>query len=675
MKDNNPADNLAWRVIWRQLISSVGSQARMLRRSMLALLLAAFMQGIAFACLYPIIDALLRGDAPQLLNWAMAFSVAAIVTLVLRWYGLGFEYRGHLAQATHELRLRLGEQLRRVPLEKLQRGRAGEMNALLLGSVDENLNYVIAIANILLLTIVTPLTASLATLWIDWRLGLVMLLIFPLLVPFYYWRRPAMRRQMQTLGEAHQRLSGDIVEFAQGMMVLRTCGSDADKSRALLAHFNALENLQTRTHRQGAGATMLIASVVELGLQVVVLSGIVWVVTGTLNLAFLIAAVAMIMRFAEPMAMFISYTSVVELIASALQRIEQFMAIAPLPVAEQSEMPERYDIRFDNVSYRYEEGDGHALNHVSLTFPAASMSALVGASGAGKTTVTKLLMRYADPQQGQISIGGVDIRRLTPERYDIRFDNVSYRYEEGDGHALNHVSLTFPAASMSALVGASGAGKTTVTKLLMRYADPQQGQISIGGVDIRRLTPEQLNSLISVVFQDVWLFDDTLLANIRIARPQATRQEVEEAARAAQCLEFISRLPQGWLTPMGEMGGQLSGGERQRISIARALLKNAPVVILDEPTAALDIESELAVQKAIDNLVHNRTVIIIAHRLSTIAGAGNILVMEEGQVVEQGTHAQLLSHHGRYQALWQAQMAARVWRDDGGSASGEWVHE
>ena len=411
MKDTNPADNLAWRAIWRQLISSVGSQAGTLRRSLVALLLAALMQGIAFACLYPIVDALLRNEASRLLHWALAFSIAALVTLALRWYGLGFEYRGHLAQATHELRLRLGAQLRRVPLERLQRGRAGETNALLLGSVDENLNYVIAIANILLLTIVTPLTASLATLWIDWRLGLVMLLIFPLLAPFYYWRRPAMRRQMQTLGEAHQRLSGDIVEFAQGMMVLRACGSDADKSRALRDHFNALENLQTRTHRQSAGATMLIAGVVELGLQVVVLCGIIWVVTGTLNLAFLIAAAAMIMRFAEPMAMFISYTSVVELIASALQRIEQFMAIAPLPVAERGEMPECYDIRFDNIHYRYDDSGDPALNDLSLTFPAASMSALVGASGAGKTTVSKLLMRYADPQQGRISIGGVDIRR------------------------------------------------------------------------------------------------------------------------------------------------------------------------------------------------------------------------------------------------------------------------
>ncbi|MBF1994931.1 ABC transporter ATP-binding protein [Serratia symbiotica] len=597
---NNRATNLAWREIWRQLVRSVGSEAGALRRRMLALLLAAVMQGGAFACLYPIIDAVLPGDVALLRDWAIIFSVTTLLTLALRWYGLGFEYCGHLAQATYELRLRLGEQLRKMPLERLQRARAGEMDALLLGSVDENLNYVTAISNILLLTIVTPLTASLITLWIDWRLGLVMLLIFPLLVPFYYWRRPAMRRQMQTLGEAHQRISGDIVEFAQGMAVLRTSDKDADKSAALQDHFTLLEQCQTESHRRGTGATMLIASVVELGLQAVVLAGIVWVVSGTLHVAFLIAAAVMITRFAEPMAMFISYTAVVELIADALQRIERLMAVSPLPVVQQSDKPDGYAITFENVSFCY----------------------------AGCA-----------------------------------------------GHSLNAVSLTFPVSSISALVGVSGAGKTTVSKLLMRYADPQQGRICIGGVDIRHLTSSQLNSLISVVFQDVWLFDDTLLANIRIARPEATFQEVEDAARAAQCLDFITHLPQGWQTPMGEMGGQLSGGERQRISIARALLKNAPIVILDEPTAALDIESELAVQQAIDNLVRHRTVIIIAHRLSTIVRAGNILVMEGGQVIEQGTHSQLLTREGRYQALWRAQMAVRLWREGEASALGGWVNE
>lgn len=586
---NNASENLAWRAIWRQLVLRVGSQAGILRRSVLALMLAALTQGVAFACLYPTIDALLKSDLAQLRDWGLIFSAATVLTLALRWYGQGFEYRGHLAQATHELRLILGVQLRKVPLAHLQRSRAGEMNGLLLGSVDENLNYAIAIINILFLAIITPLTASLITVWIDWRLGLLMLLIFPLLVPFYYWRRPAMRRQMQTLGAAHQRLNGDIVEFAQGMSVLRSCGNDSDKSQALQAHFEELERFQTLAHRQGAGATMFIASIVELGLQAVVLCAAVWVVSGTLNLAFLIAAAAMIMRFAEPMAMFISYTALVELIASALKRIEAFMAIKPLPVRASAALPERYDITFDNVSYGYDSAKGNTL----------------------------------------------------------------------DG-----VSLTFPVNKMSALVGSSGAGKTTITKLLMRYADPQQGEIRIGGVDIRDLTSRQLNSLISVVFQDVWLFNDTLLANMLIARPDATLQEVEDAARDAQCFDFISRLPQGWQTPMGEMGGQLSGGERQRISIARALLKNAPIVILDEPTAALDIESELAVQKAIDRLVADRTVIIIAHRLSTIAGADNIVVMEQGRVVEQGTHAQLLAREERYSTLWRLQMEARVWRVD-----------
>ncbi|UUE98178.1 ATP-binding cassette domain-containing protein [Xanthomonas hortorum pv. pelargonii] len=177
----------------------------------------------------------------------------------------------------------------------------------------------------------------------------------------------------------------------------------------------------------------------------------------------------------------------------------------------------------------------------------------------------------------------------------MRFEQVCFHYaDDPNSAALMHFSATLPAQAMTALVGPSGSGKTTVARLLLRHADPQAGSITIGGIDIRRMSPEVLNALVSVVFQDVHLFDDTVLANIRMGRPDADDAQVRAAAAAAQCLDFIERLPQGWNTRLGEIGDRLSGGERQRISIARALLKDAPIVVLDEPTAALDTESELA---------------------------------------------------------------------------------
>jgi ATP-binding cassette, subfamily B, bacterial IrtB/YbtQ len=257
----------------------------------------------------------------------------------------------------------------------------------------------------------------------------------------------------------------------------------------------------------------------------------------------------------------------------------------------------------------------------------------------------------------------------TLDRYDVTFDHVTFRYTGQPTPVLNNISCHLPERSFTALVGPSGSGKTTLTRLVSRYADVQSGSIQIGGIDIRNLEPAELMRNISVVFQDVYLFDDSVLNNIRLAKPNASDAEVEAAAQAANCHVFITRLPQGYHTPIGEIGGALSGGERQRISIARAILKDAPIVILDEPTSALDTESELMVQKAIDQLVQNKTVIVIAHRLSTIVAADQILVLEQGQIVEQGTHQTLLAPgmpeqgiKGRYASLWAAQQATRHWR-------------
>ncbi len=308
---------------------------------------------------------------------------------------------------------------------------------------------------------------------------------------------------------------------------MRTARAAGEKARRLHAGFETLERIRTTAHRNSAKPNGVVTSVVETGLLLILAAGVVWVVEGTLDVATLAAVFIIVARFSEPLSTFVMYTAILELIETALERIEDLLAITPLPVLESAPRPNRYDVRFDNVTFQYAQAD-------------------------------------------------------------------------------------------------------------------------------------ELNAMISVVFQDVYLFDDTVLANIRMARRDASDAEVEAVARTAHCLEFIQRLPQGWHTRLGDIGANLSGSERQRISIARALLKDAPIVILDEPTAALDSENEVAVQRAIDTLVRNKTVIVIAHRLSTIVGADRILVFDDGCLVEQGQHDDLLARAGRYRALWVAAMARAV---------------
>ena len=249
---------------------------------------------------------------------------------------------------------------------------------------------------------------------------------------------------------------------------------------------------------------------------------------------------------------------------------------------------------------------------------------------------------------------------LTNKGCDITFDHVGFAYKSGET-VLSDVSFTAKQGEVTALVGPSGGGKTTVSRLAVRFWDNQKGKITVGGMDISKIDPEKLMTLYSIVFQDVTLFNNTIMENIRLGRKGATDEEVLAAAHLANCDEFAEKLPDKWNTDIGENGCELSGGERQRISIARAFLKDAPIILLDEATASLDVENETAIQTALSRLIRNKTVLVIAHRMRTVAGADKIVVLSDGIVAEQGAPEELLNKNGIFKRMADLQLQGQNW--------------
>ncbi|PIE26074.1 MAG: ABC transporter ATP-binding protein/permease [Micrococcales bacterium] len=570
----------------RNMLAATGSKAHLARTSLWCAVAAAVAQGLAYALLFPLFTALFARDFRTAWITLAGIGILMVFDGAARWGEGRLEWRIY-CEAAEETRVRLGEQLKRIPLQQLSARSSGDLNMVLTSNVQD----VVAIAGglyaIVINTLVAPVVTIIATFFIDWRLALALLVIFPAATPLYRSLRQLAGRENRISAAAHADTASHIVEYTQGLAVLRATRQVGASAQRLQDSMQRLRQAQAKGTSLSTWPSILISTVVQVGIVAVTALAVWFLFEDSLDLATVFAIIAISVRFSEPLAMFANMAAVFDFMESALERITELLGIAPLPTLARDE---------------------------------------------------------------------------TDTTASVQFQNVSFAYEGNDAPVLKGFSCTIPPHSLTALVGSSGSGKTTITRLLTRYADPQQGTVRIGGVDIRGMSQAELMRQVSVVFQDVYLFDDTIAENIRLAKPDATQEEVAAAAQEANCHDFIRALPHGYETRVGEIGGALSGGERQRISIARAILKDAPIVILDEPTSALDTESEVAVQRAIDALVRDKTVIVIAHRLSTIVAADSILVLEAGRLVEQGTHEALVQLGGRYAELWATQSRQRHWR-------------
>ncbi|MGC4088949.1 MAG: ABC transporter ATP-binding protein [Polyangiaceae bacterium] len=485
-------------------------------------------------------------------------------------------------------RVRAADHLRRLPMGFFTKRRSGELASVLttdIALVEDVWSHAVGI---FAASFALPMLVGIGLCFLDLRLGGVILAALPLAVLVLAATTPLFVREIEAVLEATADVSARVVEYVQGIAVLRAFGRHGEVYQGLVRAMAHLRDALIRAEVLPTPLLAVFGFVIELSFVAVAWVGSALALGGLIQpgvlLVFLVVTVGVVRQVAE------LGVALLMLRASqrALGRVDRLLAERPL---------------------------------VESNAAAASL-----------------------------------------ERFDVELDGVSFAYE--DRAVLQEVSVTFPERSLTALVGLSGSGKSTLVHLVARLWDVPRstGAIRIGGVDIRDVPFEQLHRHIAMVFQDVVLFSGSILDNLRIGRPEASREEVEHAAKAARAHDFIAALPDGYDTLLGEGGGTISGGERQRIAIARAILKDAPIVLLDEATASVDASVEAEIQRAIDVLVRQKTVVVIAHRLRTVRRAHKIVVLDKGRVAETGTHDELIAKDGLYASLWKEQERAKGWR-------------
>ena len=562
------------------LINAAGEQKKILIRSLIYTVISSCLFGVSLVLLYPLFVALEAKSVTATVTHLIIVIVLLVGSFIFKVLCERYDADGYSTLAVTELREKLGNKLRNISLDYLSQFRSGEINYLMMQSVNEAAVFTFMLLNIIITGVVIPLSAAIALLFYSWQLSLMMLLVFPMAIPLYLWRRKAYRRGFSILAEANAKLKGEAVEFVQGLDVLKSTGQTEEKMTEFIKVTTDVANILRIGTKKGEKPNLIITIVIQIGLILIISLGAYLVNAGTISYLLLASVLLIVARSTDVLNYFVQMSSMLESLVIGYEKLQELLNAPSLPEKKAEIMPDHYNIEFERVNFSY---------------------------------------------RGQ------------------------------DKYVLKDISLQIPEKALTALVGASGCGKTTITKLILRFADVKSGSIKIGGIDIRDMSQSQLMSLVSVVFQDVYLFQDTIINNIRMAKLSASDEEVIEVCKQANCHEFIQNFHDGYQTRLNDIGKSLSGGERQRISIARAILKNAPILILDEPTAALDTQNELAVQKVINKLVQGKTVLVIAHRISTIIGAKQIVVIDKGEIVESGTHQQLLQHNGIYKEFWHLQ--------------------
>jgi ATP-binding cassette subfamily B protein IrtB len=552
--------------------------ARSMRRTVALMTITAIAEGLSYALLVPVLQALLGSTPGDAWPWLIAFGAAVAVYAVLRYISdlSGMRVGTTMLRGMYH---RLGDHLARLPIGWYNAGRVGEVSVMASRGLLAAMGVAAHLLAPFISACVTPLTIIVVILVVNWPMGLAALIAAPVVAAIQIWTA---RSMAATDAERHERdneATARVIEFLQAQPVLRAGGRTGERFELLDDSLREVERTSRRTVLSALPGAVGLTLTVQAMFTGLLVLGTYLALGGNIGVAEILTILVLAARCADPLLSLSDIGGKLRGARSELVRLETVLRTEPLP----------------------------------------------------------------EPREP-----------IEPVGHDLEFESVTFRH--GDRTVFDTVSLSVPKGQRLAVVGPSGAGKSTLLQLLARFYDVDAGAVRVGGVDVRSISTEVLMARIAIVFQDVYLFDGTIEENVRLGRPDASVAEVRAAATAARLDEVIERLPGGWSADVGEGGALLSGGERQRVSIARALLKDAPIVLLDEVTSALDPVNEAAVHDGIERLMAGRTVVMVAHRMRTVQRADRVAFLDGGHIVEEGTHDDLLRRDGRYAEFWNISM-------------------